>query len=63
VNSRSVLNSAGALALMLSRPGRGPGVHKQVLQCAAVVEASSLSPPHRQDSGVLRVLRSSPQAR
>src|ERR1019366_2224372 len=39
----SVLNSPRALALVLTRPGRGPGVQKQVLLWTTFAEASSLS--------------------
>src|ERR1019366_1974143 len=51
ISSRSVLNSAGALALDPTGLGRGPGVQRQVLLQATVIEASALSPGNRQARG------------
>jgi hypothetical protein len=57
------LNSPGALASDLAGLGRGPGVQRQVLLRATIIEASALSPGNRQARGPIRTLEQSSGAR
>src|ERR1035437_3456608 len=59
----AVLNSPGALASDLPGLGRGPGVQRQVLLRATIIEASALSPGNRQARGPLRTLQTYSAAR